>query len=430
MIKKILLFTEEAFAVFSLLLYSGGPLTVILSDGASEGDDSGDTNTSLILVFFFLNYIITFFLLVLRWKKVLLLMKKDKIMLLLVGMAVFSFVWSYGRKQTLTRGIAIVGTSLFGLYLASRYTIKKQLELLSWMYGIAVIFSFVFIAAIPKWGIMGGIHAGAWRGIYNHKNVLGKVIVPGITIFLLQAFNSKKYSWLFWMAFSLAFILLLRSSSTSSLLNGTSLIAICISFRVFRWKDNFMVPSAITIASFGAIFYAIVSMTTEAILKALGKDATLTGRGDMWPYIFEMIGKEPLLGYGYGAFWYGPDTPSFYIWQATGWTPPNSHNGYLDLWLQIGLLGLLVYIFGFLAVTLPKAFYWLRNTKTSEGFWPLTYMTYMLLANISETTLMIQNDLFWVIYVAVAFSVQIPPELQTLPNRNLSRERGIQNSYN
>ncbi len=37
-------------------------------------------------------------------------------------------------------------------------------------------------------------------------------------------------------------------------------------------------------------------------------------------------------------------------------------------------------------------------------------MTYMLLANVSESTLMIQNDLFWLFYVTVAFSVQMPPE--------------------
>ncbi len=407
---KLLLFIEEAFTVVSLLLYSGGPLTVILSGGASEGDDSGETNTSLILVLFFFNYLVTFFLLILRWKKVFQVMKKEKIILLLVGIAVFSFVWSSQPKKTLTRGIAIIGTSLFGLYLASRYTIKEQLQLLGWMYGIAVIMSFLFIGALPKYGIMGGVHIGKWRGIYNHKNTLGKVIAPGIIVFLLLASSSKKYSWLLWMAFSLAFILLLRSSSTTSLLNGITLIAASISFRVFRWRDNLMVPSTIVIGSFGAIFYVVISVTTEAILKALGKDPTLTGRGDMWPYIFEMIGYKPFLGYGYGAFWSGPDTPSFYIWRATGWAPPNSHNGFLDLWLQVGLLGLLIYIFGFLAVTLPRAFYWLRSTKTSEGFWPLTYMTYMLVANISETTLMIQNDLFWVLYVAVAFSVQMSPE--------------------
>ncbi|MEO1374463.1 MAG: O-antigen ligase [Cyanobacteria bacterium J06635_10] len=412
--RKILLFTEEAFTVVSLLLYSGGPLTVILSNGANEGDDSGETNTSLILVLFFFNYLVTFFLLILRWKKVMQVMKKEKIILLLVGIAVLSFVWSSLPKKTLTRGIAIIGTTLFGIYIASRYTIKQQLQLLGWMYGIAVIFSFLFIAAIPNWGIMGGIHEGRWRGIYNHKNTLGKVIVPGITVFLLLAYNSKKYSWLFWMAFSLAFILLVRSSSTSSLLNGVCLIAASISFRVFRWRDNLMVPTTIAMVSFGTIFYVIVSWTTELILKALGKDTTLTGRGDMWPYIFEMIGQHPFLGYGYGAFWYGPDTPSFYIWQATGWTPPNSHNGFLDLWLQIGLIGLLIYLFGYLAITLPKALYWLRVTRTSEGFWPLTYMTYMFLANISETTLMIQNDIFWVLYVAVAFSVQIPPERQRI----------------
>ena len=148
--KKLLLFTEEAFTVVSLLLYSGGPLTVILSGGASEGDDSEETNTSLILALFFLNYLVTLFLLILRWKKVMQVMKKEKIIFLLVGIAVFSFVWSSLPKKTLTRGIAIVGTSLFGLYLASRYTIKEQLQLLGWMYGIAVVFQFCIYRSITE----------------------------------------------------------------------------------------------------------------------------------------------------------------------------------------------------------------------------------------------------------------------------------------
>jgi exopolysaccharide production protein ExoQ len=407
--KKLFIFAEQAFTVISLLLYSGGPLTVILSGGANEGDteSEGEMDSSLILIFFFINYIITFILLLLRWKKALYILNQNKWLSLLIVIAIASVFWSYIPNKTIARGIAIFGTTLFGLYLSSRYTMRQQLQLFTWMYGIAIVLSFIFIVQLPQYGIMGGIHEGKWRGIYNHKNTLGKVISPGIVIFLLRAIGSKKKAWLFWLGFLLSLILLLRASSTSSLLNVIILLIACISFRVFRWRDEWMVPALIVLTTLSASVYIIFSVNSEAFLVAIGKDATLTGRGDMWPYIFEMIWKNPLLGYGFGAFWAGPGTPSFYIWQATNWAPPNAHNGILDLWLQLGLLGLLVFTFEFFVITLPKALIWARLSKTSDGFWPILYMTYMVLANLGETTLMVQNDLFWVFYVAIAFSVPI-----------------------
>lgn len=410
--KKLLKFAEQGFTVVSLLLYSGGPLTVILSGGANEGDadsDSTEPDNSLILILFFINYLITFFLLILRWKKVLYFINKNRWLSALVALAVLSILWSYIPGKTISRGIAIVGTTLFGLYLATRYTMKQQLQLFAWMYGLAIVLSFVFIVALPKYGIMGGLHEGKWRGIYNHKNTLGKVIAPGIIVFLLQAIRPGKNIWS-WLGFILSLILLLRSTSTSALLNVVILLWACLSYRVFRWCGNKMVAGLIATVTLGGSLYILLSANTEVVLGSLGKDTTLTGRGDMWPYIFEMIWKSPLLGYGYGAFWSGPDTPSFYIWQASGWNPPNSHNGILDLWLSLGLLGLLTFILEFLVITLPRALIWVRISKTPEGFWPLLYMTYMILANLSESTLMVQNDLFWVFYVAVAFSVIMPPE--------------------
>jgi O-antigen ligase len=415
--QKIFLFLEEVFSVISLLLYSGGPLTVILSGGANEGEEetgASQTDNSLILIIFFVNYLFTIFLIVLRWKQVLSLVKKDKYITLLIALAVLSVIWSSMPGKTINRGIAIVGTTLFGIYLASRYSLKKQLELFGWMYGLAVIFSFVFALILPKYGVMGGIHEGKWRGIYNHKNTLGKVISPGIIIFLLLAFDGKKRRWLFWVGFILAFLLLLRSTATTSLINTITLLAACVGFRVLRWSGNSVVPGLISVFSLGGIFYILISANMESLLASLGKDTTLTGRADLWPYVFEMIWKQPIFGYGYGAFWGGVNSPCYYIWQATNWTPPNSHNGLLDLWLHLGFIGLVIFIFGFFIITLPKAVSWLRFSKTSEGYFPLLYMTYMVLANLGESTLMIQNDLFWVMYVATAFSVLNKPEIKRI----------------
>jgi O-antigen ligase len=412
--KKLLGFAEQGFAVVSLLLYSGGPLTVLLSGGADEGELTTNAfNNSLVLLLLSLNYVVTFFLLIAQRKKVLYLLSKDRLLSIVLGLAVVSILWSVNPAKTVNRSIALVGTSLFGLYLATRYNMRQQLQVLAWMFGIAIVLSFLFGVALPKYGIMGGIHAGAWRGIYNHKNVLGKVMVPSAIVFFLLAISSKRNRLLLWCSFSSSLVLILLSTSKTSLLNVVTLLAALAVYRLLRWRYDLMIPALTGIATVGGGLQVWLTANADTLLSAIGKDATLTGRTDLWPFVWEMIWKSPWLGYGYGAFWYGLDSESAYIWYATGWTPPNAHNGLLDLLLNLGFLGLTIFVLGFFTTSLPSALAWVRLSRRSEGFWPVIYITYFVLANLAESTLMIQNDIFWVLYVAVSFSVLMPPERQT-----------------
>jgi O-antigen ligase len=429
--RKLLRFAEHAFTVVSLLHYSGGPLLVILSGGASEGEaGAAKTDSSLILLIFFGIYLVTLLLLVLRWKKVLYVLSKDRFIWVLMALAVASMLWSTNPAKTINRCIALIGTTLFGLYLASRYSMKQQLQLLGWMYGIAIIFSFVFAVALPKYGVMGGRHTGTWRGIYNHKNTLGKVIVPGVIVFLLLALGSRKRRWLFWCGFGLALLLLLLSTSKTSLINLLTLFIAFAAFQILRWRYHFMIPAFTTLSTVGATLYVWMKANLESLLGSIGKDATLTGRGDLWPLVLERIWERPWLGYGYGAFWDGLDGESASVWYASGWEPPNSHNGILDVWLGLGLVGLAILAIGFFTISLPRALVWVRQSKTSEGLWPALYINYLVLANLGESTLMIQNDLFWVFYTAVNFSVLLPPERPQKVVQEYSRDSHLPSCTN
>ena len=410
---KSLNFAEQVFTVIYLLLYTGGPLTVILLGGASEGDGAPtDVDSSFIQVLFFLNYIVTFFLLVARWKKVLIVLRKDRFIWLIVGIAVISVLWSFAPAKTLRRGMALVGTTLFGLYLASRYSMKQQLQLLGWMFGSAVILSLIFIVALPKYGLMGGVHAGAWRGIYPHKNSLGQFMVLSSIIFFLLALDTKRNRWLMWCGFSLSILLLLRSSSTTSLLNLVSLIVMFFVLRTLRLRYDLMIPIVIAIVTTTGILTEWFTANAATLLGSIGKDPSLTGRTDMWPFILEMVEKQPWLGYGYNGFWLGLEGEgSAYVWRASGWTPPNAHNGFLDIRLDLGLLGLLIYLTGFFTSFL-RGLVWVRQSKTSENLWPMIYFIYTLLGNFTESTILGANSIIWVIYVAVALSVLNPPQQQ------------------
>ncbi|NEO96346.1 MAG: O-antigen ligase family protein, partial [Moorea sp. SIO3G5] len=281
--RKLLAFFEPIFTTVSLVLYSGGVLTVILSGGRSEGDVIQEFDSSLSRLLFVLIYLVTFFLLALRWKKVLYVLSKDRWLSLLVGIAVISVFWSSEPTTTINRAVALIGTTLFGVYLASRYTIKEQLEMLGWAFGVAILLSFMFIVALPKYGIMGGVHAGTWRGIYVHKNVLGKVMVPSAVVFLLLAIRGKKNNLLFWGGFGFSVILLLFTTSKTALVSLIIMLLSLYLYRMLRWRYDLLIPTIFAMTTFGGSVLIWLLDNADALLGAIGKDATLTGRTELWP---------------------------------------------------------------------------------------------------------------------------------------------------
>jgi exopolysaccharide production protein ExoQ len=71
---------------------------------------------------------------------------------------------------------------------------------------------------------------------------------------------------------------------------------------------------------------------------AVGKDPTLTDRTKIWAFLLNMH-TNPLLGTGYESFWMGSRLQSF--WQTAGLGHLNeAHNGYLEIYLNLGLIGL------------------------------------------------------------------------------------------
>jgi exopolysaccharide production protein ExoQ len=402
---KRLLLAEKIFTVISLVHYTGGPLAVILSGGVSEGDQAvGTPNYALIQLLFLLNYAISFFLLFIRWKKVIKILSKDRYIILLLGISVISFLWSDVPRLTLVRNVAILGTSAFGIYIATRYTLKEQLQLLAWTFGIIILLSFLFILGLPKYGIMGGKHAGAWRGIFVHKNVLGRMMIVSGVIFLLTYLNETKHKFLLRGGFVLSIILLLQAKSSSSLISFVILLAALLLIKTIRLPYLLMIPTLLFLAVAGQFSYLSIVDNTEYLLNSIGKDATLTGRTDLWPAVLDKIGERPWLGYGFSGFWGDWNSESAYVWRVTKWRPPNAHNGLLDTWLDLGLLGLSTYLIGYFVYAF-KTLFWVRINKTWDSFWPILYMIYFWLCNQTESSLLRQNEIYWVLYVTVIISM-------------------------
>lgn len=407
-------FSEKYFVIFSLVFFTGGFIPHI---------PQGNPISQLIPILPFIIQTIVTILIILRWKKVLRLVIKEKLLWILMAIVIASALASDQPMLAFYRpenfhGLAfgvipLLQVTLFGVYFAARYSLKEQLEILAWVFGIVAMSSLVVGAVLPRYGVMGMgnvitiedfVHTGAWRGIFIHKQVLGITMLISVLVFLFfTASNSRTERWIGWTGFSISVGLILLTNGKSALVILLTLLILIPPYRALRWNYKLVLPFFITIVLLGGGLATLLTANLESILTALGKDATLSGRTEFWPSILEKIWERPWLGYGYGVFWRGWEGPSADIWYMNRIKPTHAHNGFFNIALSFGLLGLAVFLLSYLTACL-QAVSWIRLTKTAEGLAPLLYLTSIVLPNITETFLM-QEDIFWILYVTTVLSM-------------------------
>jgi exopolysaccharide production protein ExoQ len=187
--------TEKGFAVLVLLLFSGALLPFLWLEGGTFTEPDASSGDPRVQVVWFIIYLITFFLLAARWQYAVQVAARNKILWVLVGIALTSVLWSDVPDITLHHGVALIGTTAFGLYFAARYRMSEQRRLLGWALAIAAVLSLVFALALPSYGVSSGIDAQGWRGISSHKNQLGSIMALSTMVFLFLALTSRKRRW-------------------------------------------------------------------------------------------------------------------------------------------------------------------------------------------------------------------------------------------
>ena len=155
---------------------------------------------------------------------------------------------------------------------------------------------------------------------------------------------------------------------------------------------------------------AAVASHAESVAAWLQRDLTLTGRAKIWELAWLSVERNPLLGYGYNAYWW-VSGDSYQTLALLRYATPHAHNGFLDLTLQIGLIGAALFAVVWIN-SMFAALRFLRSSADAER-WPVLFLSCLLLYSFTENGLMIPNSLLWIMFVAATVGL----------SREMRRER-------
>jgi O-antigen ligase len=138
------------------------------------------------------------------------------------------------------------------------------------------------------------------------------------------------------------------------------------------------------------------------VLESQGKDESLTGRTDLWDELFKMGQRHAVLGAGYESFW--TDRNAAYLKDIFFWGVHQAHNGYIEIWLNLGYVGLL--LFALTVVYTLHRMTPLFRTDFEYGRFRLVVILITLLHNISEAGFPRSQHLVWFVFLLVMINVQ------------------------
>ncbi|MGB7750238.1 MAG: O-antigen ligase family protein [Candidatus Acidiferrales bacterium] len=147
---------------------------------------------------------------------------------------------------------------------------------------------------------------------------------------------------------------------------------------------------------------------------AVGKDPTLTDRTKIWAMVLGMH-TNPLIGTGYESFWMGPRMQ--WIWDNAGLGPLNeSHNGYIEVYLNLGIIGLL--LIAAIVIDSYRKICKLLAPFSSLASLSMALWTIMLFYCVAEVGF--RSGLMWLAFLLVAISVKhrdrVPVTVPTMQN--------------
>ncbi|HEX4203113.1 MAG TPA: O-antigen ligase family protein [Ktedonobacteraceae bacterium] len=329
---------------------------------------------------------------------------QSRLFLILPAIACISAAWSQNPAHTLVSSCNLTLTTLFAIYLYARYPKDTLLVFLTGGAAIGLLLSLLAVIFLPSVGI-DAYQQDAWRGLFLQKNNCATLC----TLFFVLAVHLKPTStserMLRFLVIALAILFIVMSGSrTGWVLSLLALVLTCIFHIIGRMSGTDRAATKAALFGLSVVAGVLLYLNSSGILAVLGKDPTLTQRTVIWASVIPSILKHPFLGYGFGAFWSGMNGESMQTILVTGWMEGQAQSGYLDVLLQLGLIGFCPLVWLFIRALIKG-----RPTSFSGGRAQMMKVSTVLLVlvlveNIGETSFLDPYGLLW-LYSLVAILV-------------------------
>lgn len=373
-----------------------------------------------------------------------------------VAWATASLLWSAWPSATALTLALLYVTTLQGLFVAGvltwRELVRAIASALKWALGLSLVFELwvallvgvpVLPGFVPRtepvdpilyWSRSNLLDGGRIQGIMGNANLLAPVALLAIIVFAIRyaARAPRRTLLLGWIA--LSGYLFIRAASATAFLAAVAVAVVLVTVLLMRTARRpgertryYLAYAAVGVGGGAALWFG-----REALFAAVGRSSDLTGREDIWQDVLARAAERPVAGWGFSTPWL-PWVPEFDGWIVDhGETVLQAHNVWVDVYLQLGAIGvaLLVLTYAayiwrswFFAVDRPR---W--DLRDDRPFSPLSLLptlvgAVLLVQGFAESTPLLLWG--WMLVVMLGGKIKQSPHIGVGPaEQSAAIERG------
>ncbi len=349
----------------------------------------------------------------------------------LLGLMVLSIVWSFYPGASAIGVLLSLATAFVGIVMAHTLTLDTMLRALGlalrYIIGLSLAFE-LFVAAVlqrpvlplwvsweepfPKafyWSRNLLFEGGRIQGIVGNANLLAFAALLAAIVFAIQLAERRVNlvaGW-GWLASALLTLALTRSSTVLVAgLAAAVALAILLVARRLSTRGRLTLYGLTIVALAGVVAAAVVFRDT--LLALVGRSEDLTGRLDIWAAVIDLAAQRPVLGWGWVSYWVPWVEPFNDLVVINGVTYLQAHNAWLDVLMQLGWVGLVVFSI-LVATTGLRVLSWsvdapLGDVPASPALrlLPALLLTVLIVHSLAESRLLVEAGFALLVWLAVA----------------------------
>jgi exopolysaccharide production protein ExoQ len=354
-----------------------------------------------------------------------------------VGLAIASVLWSQYRAETaLAAGLTTL-TVLGGVTLARTLTLAQVLRALGvalrWIIGLSLLFELVVAAVIrrpvlPLWvdysdveGRIPGpfywsraklfdvLDGGRIQGIVGNANLLGFAALLALIVFAIQLADRRvgRAAGVGWLGAAAAAFLFSGSSTMiiAAIAVVAALVVLLLARRIAARGRVLLYLATAVIISAGAVLAVALR---DVVLGLLGRSSDLSNRVDIWAAVIDLAQERPWFGWGWISYWAPWVEPFSGLAVIRGVEYLQAHNAWLDVWLQLGIVGLAI-VSVLVVTTAVRTVPWAADAPLGDvvdspalRLLPALLATVLIVQSLAESRLLLEGGLLLLVWLAVA----------------------------
>lgn len=351
--------------------------------------------------------------------------------LLLAWMAL-STIWSAYPAFSALATLAQLLTTLVAIFLAALFSWRHLLRVFANVIRFILLSSLVFefIAAAFVRGPIAPIFknyegdvppapAFYWtqghlfdgnriQGIVGNSNLLAYVAMLGVVIFFVEYLSVGTSRWLsaFSLVMALGAIWLAKSAGVGFAMAAIALSAVVSIAAEGKDRDTRHKYYRIAWATAGTLAVIVLFFRAQ-VFELIGKSPDMTGRSGIWKIVLQLIEQKQWLGWGWISYWVPGVKPYDGLVVINNVPYFQAHNAYLDIWLQLGIVGLMIFA-ALMLVTFIKIWRLAVRHTSALYLWPVLILIGLLVWSLTESRMLIESG--WLIFTLLAIKVNEPAD--------------------